>query len=603
MCNQKLPLLFLAFFYFGANGASSNLARTREGCSTSKAIIDSRPDGVSYDADLAVCEHYLKLVSPSDKLDDFSKAGHHILRLDSNEETTGKFLSHLLQAGFDDTSTWEFEIFKEDYYPPAQLNLSLVAQFFQAAPVVTSIRWSSVDQLPRALLRTIEQHHPTAKLHYSSVFTSESFNLEQEQYKHSQDETDTEVIFRDSPDIDRFKNSRNKKERVRYLRVQEDKQIRKQNREALVGSTILHSLNVGPTHENVRPSEKIDLVHRILLTCPNIKQLKLAMGLSMFGGQLPGLNFEVHNHTLPPIKILELSNYPFAGKPSGNSWMEWEVEYPSPNVLMMLWNWLPVPFINCLGCKTIQELGGVNEKYEKRERSPMREGTRTNLDFWLERMDWSKLQNLKLDRPEAYELKKFSGDLLSGLTTISFNVGNRNATVIFLESISQSLESISITSEESRSPDDILDVVLQKHSQTLKSLTLRHAQMILDPDWIYSCTDQGAMRYPKTSFLTKYHLTKLLQKSPHLKVLDIDFRIGDSWDYDVLDTLAKFEALTELKLAIDDFVGIPKRSDGDHHEAWMSKVGIEGYLKKNKKGVAFTELEISFTEYRVGSHY
>lgn len=142
---------------------------------------------------------------------------------------------------------------------------------------------------------------------------------------------------------------------------------------------------MGPTYENLNPAERIGLVHRIILTCHNLKEVKLVLGNSDVGGEgfypHPGLDFEAHNGTLSPFKHLELQNYPISAKPDGTPWMEWEAKFPSPKVLITLWNRLPASFVHYIGYKRIQALGGVHENYVKMEKLALKKGILTNLDF------------------------------------------------------------------------------------------------------------------------------------------------------------------------------------------------------------------------------
>ena len=75
--------------------------------------------------------------------------------------------------------------------------------------------------------------------------------------------------------------------------------------------------------------------------------------------------------------------------------------------------------------------------------------------------------------------------------------------------------------------------------------------------------------------------------------------MGESWDYEVLEVLAQFEQLRELKLGIEDVKGNSDSGYKKDNMVWMLKLGIEGYLSKVKKGVGFDTLDISFSRRNV----
>jgi hypothetical protein len=77
----------------------------------------------------------------------------------------------------------------------------------------------------------------------------------------------------------------------------------------------------------------MDLILRILTTCPNIKELDISIPRG--GGcvryetdDLYAFDFTSSNATFAPLESLTIDGYHFHAKPNGQDWKEWETDHP-----------------------------------------------------------------------------------------------------------------------------------------------------------------------------------------------------------------------------------------------------------------------------------
>jgi hypothetical protein len=522
-------------------------------------VKDSRADGVSYERMRAMSLQHLEATFPEKKWEDFSQPGLQQMRLVFDDRTSMKrteaFLKSLSDVRFSPGSIWEIEVVGGG---SCMGNLTLLLNTFEAIPNITVFQWKTEFLLPRNILQLLESRHTTCRLYYQMPFYS-SRHLGRCYGGDDEEDLEYEGILDTSPNglLDP---------------------------ESIMNSKSLYSLSASIEYGGYSESKRINMVYRALTTCPNIRELKLSIG--HFGcvvawGQPYAFDFTQGDNPIPPLESLVLNGYDFEGKPSGQEWMEWEAEKPGANILNFPWNKLPQSVIDWFGYESIKNMGGLESYFVKRDHSQLKPGEKTNLDRWMEVMDWSHLHTLKLTKPSRYELQMLSGSVLPSLKNVTFTGGYHTSAVVdFLANTSSPLESIALERTAGCLTEKILDVVTQHHCPTLQTF-----------------------KFNRSGFINSTQLSHLVHDCPNLRGLDIDLNVKTGWDYEILDTLASFPELTELTLRIEtqfaspndpaDWISYPPHVRESRWEALRTvRLGLAGYLRKKKVGKAFRELEI-----------
>ncbi|CZR69403.1 uncharacterized protein PAC_19303 [Phialocephala subalpina] len=138
---------------------------------------------------------------------------------------------------------------------------------------------------------------------------------------------------------------------------------------------------------------------------------------------------------------------------------------------------------------------------------------RTNLDAWLEVMDWSKLHTLELSYPSNITLQKLKGDTLPSLTNLSLSIndGYRNAqpneVLSFINSTAQPLRSLSVQEQHMIVGDPLLEMLIASPNLTQELL-----------HFAYRDSQESIF------FLREKLISKFLLSAPKLQHLDIELR-------------------------------------------------------------------------------
>lgn len=92
-------------------------------------------------------------------------------------------------------------------------------------------------------------------------------------------------------------------------------------------------------------------------------------------------------------------------------------------------------------------------------------------------------------------------------------------------------------------------------------------------------------------FLNSTHLIGLQRFCQQLESLELDYPVGSEWDYAFLDAIAELKTLRLQKLRLQKLSGT---QTGD---LYTFAPGVERYLRKIEKGVAFEKVEIDSHSY------
>jgi hypothetical protein len=515
---------------------------------------DPRIDGISYEINRALVAEHLKATSHTytfegphgNVLEDLMKPGAQYVSLSYwNHWTcsrTDNFLRILNDTDISKESKWIIDARGMSGF---QGNMTLLADIIRTLPAIAEVHWNTQRLIPAIILESLQQGHPDCRLYYTIPLRNFDGNQAPEDLPFNTDGSRTEQNI---------------------LRIMETRQvIQDTTPQSILESKNLYSLNVHIEHNLPFPSEKLDLIHQILLTCPNIRELELKIDIARCASSdqskfcddpsrkaILAFDFTRHDGTLPPLEVLKLEGYRFDFAVDGT--------HIDPEVNMPL--------------------------------------EMANLNAWLKHMDWSHLHSLHLSNPLTQELKLFA-DTLPNLRHFRIDGGNLNhvrAPVVKYLAKIPSLESLAIEEAELRPLDTLLDVI-QNHHSTLCSFKLNHQRDgprtsdVGDRFWANS------FQCAPAELLSSAQLVRLFEICPNLQSLDLDIQTGLDWNYEIFDKLLSFPQLRELTLrfppetAAQLYGGFHLYRQVDQPELKIAMKGLRNYLKNGKVGEPFEVLK------------
>ncbi|KAG4435972.1 hypothetical protein IFR05_008553 [Cadophora sp. M221] len=537
---------------------------------------DPRINGISYEIYKASIEQYLKTASPGRTLEDLAKPDIQKIKLNCWDAwsciKTDAFLRSLSDIEISGQGIWNIDVGGN---PSCQSNITLLAYFIGNLPNVAKLSWNTGWPIPPVLLDSLETKHPACRLYYNLPFSHYG-----------------EYGFADD-------GRRNASEANQYR--MEFHKNRTLARRSILNSTNLYSLKAYIDYTHTDGPEKMDLIHQVLLTCPNIRELDLQVwrsGCHQQSNRSFAFNVEKYNTTLPPLEILKVAGYRF-DYPADGIW-RWPLrEYKK--VLLWPWTKLPAFMIKLAGRPLIHNAGGFMSEEIPSPR--LEDLNTTNLDAWLEYMDWSNIHTLEIDSPDEQSLQKLGRYKLPNLKSFSVRGGCQScstsdkSTLEFLTTLSP-LESLALVKWKTTALDEILGVITEHHS-SLKSFEFSQCRVTFcKNEYNTDYSGCGWREHGNGTFPNGTQLTRLFSICPDLHSLDIEIQTSAEWDYDVFDTLASFPILNCLTLS---FVSGERRSSHaefgynaqrQHRddELELLIIGIKAYLKKRKSGVPFEQL-------------
>lgn len=497
---------------------------------------DSRPEGISHErSNVLLLQHLLK-TSPNKTLAHFSKPGLQQVYLDYSDslstEKSETFLKYLTTTSKSRDSVWEVEIM-EGWYPYG--NWTFLSDFIEALPSISTLKWSASFPIPAIILKSIE--HSTCHLYYK--LSSYTLNTDPEEF-----ESEIDDLGNERADI------------LARVKTASESEI-----ESLINSNVLYSVSADLDGH----ASHIDLVYRILTTCPNVRELNLNIGQRNlgyrgdgyrgYGDELYAFNFSNTSQALPPLEVLTLRQYGLESATNGQMLMAWETP---PDLLRWPWNKFPISIVQLVGYPWIRSVGGLVKGSLKWRPIRWDETTEeTNLDSWMRLMDWTHLHTLNLQQPSS-QLRKLEGSFLPNLkhVTISGIRCSMQPTLHFLSNIS-ALNSLAILDVGHFSPDPVISVITAHHCPGLQNLRLDR------------------------TFLNSTHLSQLLHKCPKLYNLEISMDRVEEWDYEILDILTGFPELRSLTMRFD-IRRIDR--DEDHYDQYLG-YSWEGIYEENRSGL------------------
>ena len=390
--------------------------------------------------------------------------------------------------------------------------------------------------------------------------------------------------------------------------------------EAVIGHSSLRSLRKKIEYEDRFNPKDLATTHKILTSCPNIKELDIALKLADCGdmnteSQPRYFDFETKTPArFPPLEVLRLQGYSLEGDPKADLSQEGEAYFH-------------------------RRFKDENGKYQSswKTEEPIRPDPwipsgeedndnltkdRTNLDDWKEVMDWSQLHTLELHRPTRRILRALGGDFLPVLKEISLrggSVGHAIGYLDFIKKQSAPLESILFKNALFTSFGDVLNALEKGKTFNLKKFKLNEIEGLRGKfDWELSNNPPSEKPNPKAhQYFNATQIQKLQRLIPNVEELDLDIKrvpppynetgaTITSWeehfvDPGVIHTLSSFPHLKILRLRFEPEKYVkpyePFERWGEWYDPPMSESTEDTRINKKTLTALYEDLRNANKEY------
>jgi hypothetical protein len=269
----------------------------------------------------------------------------------------------------------------------------------------------------------------------------------------------------------------------------------------------------------------MESVHQALLQCPNITSLDLRVSLLGCSEWPDRFNFPFTlsgGELYPSLKEVRLEGYDFDERPWEKSQLKNTRKYSTRS-------WWPGQVLSWWRSGKMQQYLDYRNLEEGQR-------VKTNLELWVDAMDWGRVEVLGLRdcRGQSHFMESMAPRLQSLKSLEIWDGWQRaNNTLRFI----QSLEPGMLTNLTWRSgwTTDILSPILQRHNNSLRSLEIRTGEEPSDPTNTFSASQ----------------LQQLVHSTPRLERLGINIHRNGSWPYDVFATIAQAKQLRAVDMWFD----------------------------------------------------
>ncbi|RVX73896.1 hypothetical protein B0A52_02786 [Exophiala mesophila] len=310
-------------------------------------------------------------------------------------------------------------------------------------------------------------------------------------------------------------------------------------------------------------------VHAALKTCANITSLDLRVTLLGCSGWPDRWNFPfslTRNETYPSLQRLKLEGYDFVQRP----WDETRLA-KSPSLLRLAEtvNWMTL---------------GRAARYNEDLRVTESQRQMTNLDLWLQAMDWSRIQELSIECDRNFMNKTPS--YLTGLKKLEIDGHDVQNTTRFIDSlVPDSLTHLSWTGP--RDPR-ILSAVTAHQPKSLEYLDLHSFEVLGVPSLEFS----------------EAQIRSGLAQLTNLSHLSINIPRNDSWPLETLSAISSCPSLTTLELWLDIASECRHQKPEEHYFGRPSVndtcTGVKQYRQPYLNETTATEAMLYLRENKIG---
>ena len=437
-------------------------------------------------------------------------------------------------------------------------NFSDIAHVLRLLERLDELHWKNNDPVPQLILSAIQKSHPVCKIFYNMVFSN-------------WDTYDRTVSPIQTPGDEPNRN------------------VRSKARSLIIGNANLHTFSTSIEYGGDPGPEKLRLVHRIITTCPNLRHLDLSIGHSgcvVSDGQPYAFDFSglsaLAKAPFAPLESLRLSRYNLDGLYNGD-YPRSPLSWPDRTRLKWPWHYLPDFVLNNIPPPWVYSMQKDYEPPDPAQhKCPTSFNHTTNLDGWLERMDFSKLTSLDVGISPA-TLHKLR-PVLTNLAILRLHGGDKcdaEAIEWFLSNTSVPLENLHLCNFEFNSFDNLLDVLSAKHNSSLTILDLHeHEEMREHSCWRREdeshpkCQNTGNERpqrwYDDHLYLHISQLQRLATSSPNMQTLDIDLdrNLSAIEQGNIFEALGSFKHLEKLTLRVESPT-FQKIRNGEVTDRWF----------------------------------
>ena len=394
------------------------------------------------------------------------------------------------------------------------------------------LRWCNNDPIPEQILSALNDFQPSCKLMYDMKFSN--WDPYQEDYVPIQ-------LSGEEPHRD----------------------VRTQTRNLVLGSPNLHQLSTYVRYGKKDDPESLRLIHRILTSCPRLRHLDLAIGHEgcVVGNDQPYAfdfsgNSALAKAPFAPLESLQLSRYNLDARYNGKSRSSY-----GPDRSRLKWPWHYFPDLGFQSIPTPWwDFMYKEYVHRPKPRCPTEFNETTNLDGWIERMDFSKLNSLDLPGVSPASLHKLR-PVLTNLTSLAIHGGDEctaDALESFLEHGSMRLKKLHLCNMEFTSFDELVDILASRHGQSLNCLALHESEDFREHTcWDHpDCADGDKQRhkwYDDHLYLNTSQLKQLQQSAQDMETLDIDMdrNLDSIAQAELFETLGSFLHLSNLTLRLE----------------------------------------------------
>lgn len=265
------------------------------------------------------------------------------------------------------------------------------------------------------------------------------------------------------------------------------------------------------------------VIHSALIHCPAVEELNIWFEVGgCTGPEVDRWNLPIEllqkGQRYPPLKRLTLDGYSFGGL-----WERIEEERIDPDdvtdVKLYEDEWDGYESLWVANRYVDERNGWVQEAWE-------RDGeTKTNLDMWIEAMDWGQLEELSINT-ERSEMVEVTTKLPQRLTSLkSLHVNSFAFVEALKEHTLEELEWVGKTKEGQ------LDQILRLQGKSLKSAE-------------YRCNEAACSDWPQHA-----NVSAIAHLAPVLQHISLNMpRVNDTWPLEHLEALASTASLTSAEL-------------------------------------------------------
>ena len=418
-------------------------------------------------------------------------------------------------------------------------NFTAISSAIRSIKELKELDWQNKAPLPGVILKTLSTYHPDCRLRYDMQFSN--WDMYADDYVPIQ-------AVGDEPHRD----------------------IRARARRLIVGSTNLHALKAHIGYGSQPDAESLKLIRDILTDCPNLRELDLSIshdGCVFDWPQPYSFDFTQSSAPFTPLEVLKLQGYRLDDPYEGQV-LRYRRVYPGEDELRWPWKSLPSWIVYQL-CNLFEPL-----LYDviKKPRTPKPDACQsvgccehssietTNLDGWLERMDFSKLQTVDLGSMSVVSLLKLQkANVLTNVSTLHLHGGNKCFADLlpdFMTTLRKPLSTLCLRSIDFSNISTLVPSIA-KHGDSLTSLHLtEHQESRLH--WCHQdepgrensllCRAFGrGTWYDPHVYLNTSSLLDLSSACPKLTHLDIDLDRNATTlmpDYSALAILRNLSSLT-----------------------------------------------------------